>query len=84
MTLATIDADAVADEIDVTDEMVAAYYDANPTLFQLPESADVEYIEIQRSDVAQTMAISEDELLSTTRSTRTAICRTSSARRATS
>jgi peptidyl-prolyl cis-trans isomerase D len=51
------------DQIEVTDEMVAAYYDANPTLFQLPESADVEYIQIQRGDIAQTMTISEDELV---------------------
>jgi peptidyl-prolyl cis-trans isomerase D len=63
VTLATIGADAVVDQIEVTDEMVAAYYDANPTLFQLPESADVEYIQIQRGDIAQTMTISEDELV---------------------
>ena len=63
VTLASIGADAVVDEIEVSDEMVAAYYADNPTLFQLPESADVEYIEIQRSDIAQTMAVSEDELI---------------------
>jgi peptidyl-prolyl cis-trans isomerase D len=63
VTLATIGADTVVDEIDVSDEMVAAYYEENPTLFQLPESADVEYIEIERSDIAQTIAVSEDELI---------------------
>jgi peptidyl-prolyl cis-trans isomerase D len=39
------------------------YYDNNPTLYQLPESADVEYVEIQRSDVAQTLTITEQELV---------------------
>jgi peptidyl-prolyl cis-trans isomerase D len=63
VTLATIDAEAVADEIEVTDEMVASYYEDNPTLFQLPESADVEYVEIQRSDIAETIEVSEEELV---------------------
>lgn len=63
VTLATIDPEAVAAEVAVTDEMVTAFYDDNPTMFQLPESADVEFIEIQRSDVAQTVSISEQDLV---------------------
>ena len=62
VTLASINEEAVADSINVTDEMVAAYYDENPDLYQLPESADVEYVEILRSDIAQTLNVSEDEL----------------------
>lgn len=62
VTLATIDPVVVAAEIAVTDEMVTAFYDDNPTMFQLPESVDVEYIEIQRSDVAQTVSVSEEDL----------------------
>ena len=61
--LATLDPEVAAADLSVTDEMIAAYYDDNPTLFQLPESADVEYVEIQRRDVAQTLAITEQELL---------------------
>lgn len=64
VTLATISPEAVAEEIEVTDETVAAFYDENTTLFQLPESADVEYLEILRSDIAQTIDISEEDLLS--------------------
>jgi peptidyl-prolyl cis-trans isomerase D len=62
VTLASIDAAVVADEVVVTDEMIATYYDDNPTLYQLPESADVDYVEITRSDVAATVSISEQEL----------------------
>ena len=62
VTAATIDPEAVADEVVVTEEMVAAYYDDNPMLYQLPESADVEYVEISRSDVAAAVSITEQEL----------------------
>ena len=63
VTVAMINPEAVAAEVDVTDAMVTAYYDDNPTLFQLPESADIEYVQIQRSDVAQNVSVSEEELL---------------------
>ncbi|MGB5629252.1 MAG: SurA N-terminal domain-containing protein [Woeseiaceae bacterium] len=61
--LATIDPESVAAEVVVTDEMIAAFYDDNPTLFQLPESVDIEYIEIQRSEVAQGVSVTEEDLL---------------------
>ena len=61
--LATIDPESVAAEITVTDEMIAAFYDENPTMFQLPESVDIEYIEIERSQVAQGVSVSEEDLL---------------------
>ncbi len=60
--MATLERDAVAADVEVTDEMVAAYYDDNPTLYQLPEAADVRYVEVRRSDVAAGVSISEDEL----------------------
>ena len=63
VTLATIDPEAVASEIEITDDMVTAFYDDNPTLYQLPESVDMEYIEIQRSDIAQGIEVSEEELV---------------------
>ena len=61
--LATIDPESVAAEVVVTDEMIAAFYDDNPTMFQLPESVDIEYIEIQRSEVAQGVSVTEEDLL---------------------
>lgn len=62
VTLANIDADAVANEVVVTDEMIAAHYDDNPTLYQLPETVDIEYVEILRSDVAESVSVSEEAL----------------------
>jgi len=61
--LATIDREAVAAEVVVSDEMIGAFYDDNPTMFQLPESVDIEYIEIQRSQVAEGVSVSEEDLL---------------------
>ena len=62
VSLATIDAASVQDEIIVTDEMITSYYDDNPTLYQLPETADVEYVEVARSDVAASVTVSEEDL----------------------
>jgi len=62
VTLATIDAAGIADEVVVTDEMIMAYYDDNPTLFQLPESADIEYVEILRAGVAAGVSVTEQDL----------------------
>ena len=62
VTTATISADTVLDDVNVSDEMIVAFYDDNPMLYQLPESADVEYIEILRSDVAGDVQVSEQQL----------------------
>jgi peptidyl-prolyl cis-trans isomerase D len=62
VSLATLTEDVVADEIEITDDQVQAYYDANPTMFQLPESADVEYIRISRENVAEGVEVSEERL----------------------
>ena len=62
VSLATLTEDVVADEIEITDEQIQAFYDSNPTMFQLPESADVQYIRISREDVAGGVEIGEDRL----------------------
>jgi peptidyl-prolyl cis-trans isomerase D len=61
--MATLDSATVGEDIEVTEEMVTAYYDDNPSLFQLEESADVRYVEILHSDVAQNVDVTEDEIL---------------------
>ncbi len=61
--MAEIDPASVADEINITEDMVTGYYDNNPTLFQVPESADLEYVEIRLADVAATIEVTENELL---------------------
>ena len=63
VSLAEIDPATVADDINITPDMVAAYYDNNPTLFQVPESADIEYVEVRLADVASSIEVSENELL---------------------
>jgi len=63
ITTAVISQESVADEISVTDEMIAAFYDENPAQFNLPETADVEYVEILRDSVAAEVSISEEQLL---------------------
>jgi len=62
VSLATIDVQSVQDEVVVTDELITAYYDDNPALYQLPETADVEYVEVARNDVAASVTVSEQDL----------------------
>ncbi len=62
VTLATLEQDSVSGDIDVTDETIAAYYDDNPTLFQLPDSADIEYIAVRRDQLAASIDVSEEDL----------------------
>jgi peptidyl-prolyl cis-trans isomerase D len=60
--MATISQSATAETIEVTDEEIAAWYEANADRYELPETADVEYVEIQRSDVAASVSVSESDL----------------------
>ncbi len=63
VSLATFEPASVAADIEVTDEMIAAYYDDNPTMFLTEETVDVEFIEIRRDAVAETVEVSEQALL---------------------
>jgi peptidyl-prolyl cis-trans isomerase D len=62
VSLATLNEETVADAIEITDADVQAFYDNNPTLYQLPESADVEYILISREEVAIQVDVEEAAL----------------------
>ncbi len=62
VSVASISEAAVAEEIQISDEMITAWYENNPSLYQLPESADIEYIEITRDSVAEDIAVSEEDL----------------------
>ncbi|MCJ7592495.1 MAG: SurA N-terminal domain-containing protein [Woeseiaceae bacterium] len=62
ITTATISAASVASEINVSDEMVAAFYDENSAMYNLPETADVEYVEVLRDSVAADVNVSEEQL----------------------
>jgi peptidyl-prolyl cis-trans isomerase D len=60
--MATLDPEAVNEEIEITDEMIQSFYDDNPTMYQLPETVDVAWVEIRRNDVAQSVNVTEEEL----------------------
>ncbi len=60
--IATFDIEGVAAEVEVSDEMIAAFYDADESLFLLPETATIEYIELSRAAVAETIEITEQAI----------------------
>ncbi len=60
--LATLDGGAIAATVAVSDEQVQSYYDENTLMFELPETVDLEYIEIRRDALAQGVEISEERL----------------------
>ncbi len=60
--IATLDVDAAAEGVEVSGDDIAAYYEANPSEFQLPESVDLQYIEIDRTQLAQQVELSEDAI----------------------
>jgi len=64
VSMATFDIDSAAAEIEVNDEMIAAFYASNDRMFLTEESVDVEYIEVRRDVVAESIEVSEDDLLS--------------------
>jgi peptidyl-prolyl cis-trans isomerase D len=45
-----------------TDEQIAKYYEENADLFQLPEAVDVEYVVLDRRQIAQGAKAGDDEL----------------------
>ena len=63
ITTATIAPESVASEINVTEEMIAAAYDENTTAYFLPETVDVDYVEIHRDAVAADVNVTEEQLV---------------------
>ncbi len=62
VTTAVISPESVAEDINVTEEMVAKFYDDNPAMYNLPETADVEYVEILRDTVIAEVSVTEEQL----------------------
>lgn len=60
--IATFDVESVAEGIDISEEQVASYYESNAMEFQAPETADIDYIVIDRSALRQQVAVSEQDL----------------------
>jgi len=63
VSLATIAEAAVAGELNISDEDIQTFYDNNPASYQLPETADVEFIRISREDIAQQVNVEEQTLV---------------------
>ena len=49
-------------QVKVTDDMVKAFYDKNPTLFQIPETVKAEYIVLDSAAVEGQVAVSDAEI----------------------
>jgi peptidyl-prolyl cis-trans isomerase D len=62
VSLASFSIESVADQVEVTDEMITAFYDSNESLFLTEETADVEFIEVRRDTVAESIEVSEEAL----------------------
>jgi peptidyl-prolyl cis-trans isomerase D len=60
--IATFDADAAAEEVEVGEEEIVQYYEARPEEFQAPESVDLAWIEIDRRDLGEDVDVSEAQL----------------------
>ena len=48
--------------VKVTDEMVKAFYDKNAKLFEIPESAKIEYVVLNADAVASQVNVSDEEI----------------------
>lgn len=62
VSVAQFDLASAAEEVTVTEEQIAAFYADNETLFQLPETASIEYIEFNRSQLADAITVSDEAL----------------------
>ena len=60
---ALFEATAFLDEVEVTDEEIAAYYEENPSRFETEESVDIALLELTLDSVAEDVEVSEDDLL---------------------
>lgn len=60
--IATFNVDRFAEDVETSEDEIAAWYNDNPVEFQTPESADVDYIEIDRGALRRQAEISEQEL----------------------
>jgi len=49
-------------EVKVTDEMVKAFYDKNAKLFEIPESAKIEYVVLNADAIASQVTVSDQEV----------------------
>ncbi|MFL6620270.1 MAG: SurA N-terminal domain-containing protein [Povalibacter sp.] len=51
-----------ADKIKVTDEQIQAWYDSHKANYLLPETVDLQYVELTRASAESAVTVTEDEL----------------------
>jgi peptidyl-prolyl cis-trans isomerase D len=51
-----------ADKINVTDEQIQAWYDGHKDSYLIPETVDLQYIELTRANAEGTVSVTDDEL----------------------
>ena len=59
----TLDTQAKAETIDVSDEEITAHYDANLNAFNDPEKVKVEYIELRIDDLTSNIEVTDESLM---------------------
>ena len=62
VSVARFELASAAAEVEVSDTEIEAFYAGNESLYLLPESASIEYIELNRAALADSVEISEEEL----------------------
>lgn len=62
VTMARFELASAAAEVEVSDAEVEAFYAENDSLFLLPESATIEFIELNRAALADSVEVSEEAL----------------------
>lgn len=62
VSVAKFDVADAAAEVDVTDDAISSFYTENDSLYLLPESATIEYIELSRDALAASVEIDDETL----------------------
>ena len=58
-----IDTETLIDEIEVSEDDVESYYNANTNLYMTEESVELSFVELKRADLLVEIDVSEDDLL---------------------
>ena len=62
VSLITLNTQAKADSLEITDEEVETYYSENTASFNNPEKVKVEYLELKIDDLKDTVEVSDEDL----------------------
>ncbi len=63
VSFVTFTAENYRNDIQIAEESIAEYYEANAELFETQETVDVEYLELKLEDIAAEVEVTEEEVL---------------------